>query len=609
MLARAALVTAVACSFGLARAGDAVQVASLDPLAAWRLRRLAIEGAQHVGARELRSAMATRARPWFALWRGWPPFDPLVFAADLERIATVYRRRGYYRAAIAHELAVDSDTRLVSATIRIEEHDPVRVASVTIERPPPEDSPCAAAVAEVSIPVTAGAIFTEAEYERGRLALLGACREAGHARARVEKGAVVDPLEGTAQVRYRVLPGPTCRFGKTVVDGLTSLASDVVLREVAWAPGEPFDPRLLDETRRRLLALRLFRSVRLDEEGGEAPQVDVRIVALEGPSREVRLGAGYETDEGPRGIASWRDYNFLGEARQLGVTARGSASRRTLAADFLQPHWPSPQSRLRLVFLQEQQAEDSYTLLLSRLAPRLEWDLTPRVSAFLFYRAELDLLTDVPRAVRRALPGGAPSNTVLSGFGIGLDWNGTDSLVDPSRGWAGRLAIEPVGGLLGGETSFVRAVADFRAYVPLPARIVAATRWRVGTAEPYGDTPVVPLWERFYAGGADSVRGYARRRVGPLAANDPIGGQSLLELSAELRRPITDRIGMAVFIDGGQVARGSRSYEWSAMQWGTGTGLRLSTPVGPVRADLGFPLDRRGDDTAWQVYLSIGQSF
>src|SRR4029450_97352 len=160
-------------------------------------------------------------------------------------------------------------------------------------------------------------------------------REGGYARVAVEKGARVDVREDTAAVRYHVEPGPPCIFGDVTVSGLQDVEQDVVLREVAFRPGEPFQQSLLDKTRKNLDALRLFRSVRLIEDDSGAETVDIDIALAEGERHEVRFGVGYETEEGVRGIAGWRDYNFLGGARQLGLFVPLPQLLPTLRADLL----------------------------------------------------------------------------------------------------------------------------------------------------------------------------------------------------------------------------------------------------------------------------------
>lgn len=337
--------------------------------------------------------------------------------------------------------------------------------------------------------------------------------------------------------------------------------------------------------------------------------MDIDVDLVEAPKREIRFGVGYSTEDGPRGLAAWRDYDFYGGARQLGFTARISQLRRSIAADFVQPHFPSQTSRFRLVFAQEQYDEDTYTLNQTRGSPRVEWDIVPGLAAYGFYRAELDLLSGVRRPVRERIPSAAPDTSILSGFGFGLDWNATDDLLDPTRGWILSGSVEPVGSVLGGDVDFWRAIIEGRMYQPLVFGLIGAMRLRLGGAEPTDGAKLLPLFERFYAGGINSVRGYARRRVGPLAEDEPIGGHSLVETSIELRRAITDDIGAAIFVDGGQVSLQSFDFPFGDLQYGTGFGLRYRSPVGPIRVDLGFPLEPRGDDARWQIYLSVGQTF
>src|SRR4029077_20010058 len=103
---------------------------------------------------------------------------------------------------------------------------------------------------------------------------------------------------------------------------------------------------------------------------------------------EVRFGVGYDTEEQLRGLAGWRDYDFLGGARQLGFTARASFLRRTIAADFLQPHFPGHDERVRLIVSEDQEDEETYTNDRTRLMPRIEWQPRPGLTGYAFYRLE-----------------------------------------------------------------------------------------------------------------------------------------------------------------------------------------------------------------------------
>src|SRR5207244_10867250 len=157
-----------------------------------------------------------------------------------------------------------------------------------------------------------------------------------------------------------------------------------------------------------LLALCHFRTIRIDEYKVRYPHVAVRIKVVEAPRHEVRLGVGYDTEEQLRGLAGWRDYDFLGGARQLGFTARASFLRRSIAADFLQPHFPGAHQRVRLIASEDQEDEETYTNDRARFTPRIELEPHPALTASLFYRLEYDSLSGVNRMVARRLPDLAP---------------------------------------------------------------------------------------------------------------------------------------------------------------------------------------------------------
>ncbi len=602
----------------------ALLAASLDDLDATRPLRLGavrFEGNQAIAARALREAFLMRPRRWFAVWREHPAFDPSMLRTDLRRVQALYRSRGFYHAVVAADLATPRGD-LVDVTVKIDEGAPIVVQRIDLAVEGDVLTPEQERQLHADLPLAPGDVFDEDRYIRGRTTLLAWFRQRGWARVVVERAARVDVRDDTATVRYTVDPGPLCVFGTVTVTGLDDVAPQVVRREVAFRPGEPFRQSLLDKTRQQIDALRLFRSVRLVEDDSREDTVNVEIAVAEMESREIRLGLGYDTVDGIRGTIGWRDYDFRGGGRQLGVSARVSQIARNITADFLQPHFPSQTSRVRVLFLQEQTSLDPFDLLETKLLPRIEWSVTPRLATYAFYRASIDLLSNVKRAVQVALPDADPDTSVVSGLGFGIDLNGTDDLVNPTRGGVARVSIEPVGMVLGGDVDLLRTIWEGRLYVPLVGRLGTASRFRLGSQAPTAGSTDIPLFERFYAGGIGSVRGYSRRRVGPLArdrlggakctfldCDQPLGGRSLIELSAELRHPITERFDLAGFVDAGQVSLASWDFPMRDLQYGAGIGVRFRSVIGPLRVDLAFPFDRRGDDASWQVYLAVGDTF
>src|SRR5262249_41406629 len=419
------LAVALAALLLAPRAVRAIPLDALDTQRAWRLGKLRFEGNHQVGSGALRDALVTRPRRWFVLWQQRPPFDPYTFRTDLDHIRVLYRSRGFYHAVVTSSVQVPEKGDVVNVTVSIEEGTPIRVTDVDLDV---EGITLAAhdeTLLQHLLPLEPGDVFEEARYERGRSVLRDWFRQRGYARVPVEKSARVDVRDDTATVRYRVDSGPPSVFGPVTISGLDEVDAEVVRREIAFKTGEPFQQSLLDKTRKNIDGLHLFRSVRLVEDTSRDAVVAIDIALAEAERHEVKLGVGYETEEGIRGTAGWRDYSFLGDARQLGVSVRISQLYRTIAADFLQPHFPSQTSRVRLIFLQEQTQDTTYTLNETRAMPRLEWEITPRLTTYAFYRASLNLLPqgDIKTSVRKALPQAHPSRSVASGFGFGVDLN------------------------------------------------------------------------------------------------------------------------------------------------------------------------------------------
>jgi len=584
----------------------AVPIELLDSEQPWVLRSLEVRGAAEFDHSAVTPVMTTRPRAWWAPWRAYPALDPLTLREDVERVQTLYRREGFYEATVVADATIAADERTVDVVITITEGPPVMVADVSVVLDGTHVPDFDALVAR--LPVRRGERFREHDYDAGRRDLRRAYRGAGYARVVVQKRARVDLDRHEADVTYAIVSGVPCVFGEVHVSGTTAVAPSVVLAEVAFRPGDPFRDDALERTRRQLQQTNLFTVITVGEAEGTGDVVDVEIDVREAPPRDIRVGIGYDTEEGPRGTAGWRHFNFFGGGRQLGVTARVSTIFRTGAVDFIQPHWPFPTYTTRTLAAYQQQIEESFDLDRVRLAPRLEWRPRTDLMTYLAYRFDYDTLSDVPDAVKRALPGGAPAHAIVSGLEIGGEVVLADDAIDPKHGVVFAGTIETAG--LGGDVHLVRALSVTSLYYPLGIfQLFGAARLRLGVVAPIAGDEEVPLYERLYAGGVNSVRGYERWHVGPLVDGDPLGGRTLVDMSFELRRVIVGDFGGVVFLDAGQVNLRTDEVPFDNLQFGTGVGLRYLSPVGPIRIDLGFPLDRPAGDAAWQVTLGIGRSF
>ncbi|NOT55201.1 MAG: BamA/TamA family outer membrane protein [Deltaproteobacteria bacterium] len=588
----------------------AVSLEELDPGREWRLKELHLEGNAVFSQGELRGVLLTTARPSYLVWKEFPLFDPVTFATDLQRLEHFYETRGYYQRAVTHTLDVDEPNALVTINIVVEEHTPVTVTEVTVttsgDAPsgPPVELP-------LQLPLRAGDIFTETAYQEGEQILRDAWLKNGHAHVKARRKAVVDLANDHVKVEYTVEPGPPTVFGSTRVEGTTAVDPQLVLRELSYEAGERFSLQKIADSEQKVRDLSLFRVVHVaPEPGDDKPLVVPMVVHVEEtPRRAVKLGLKYSTRDEFGAQVEWRDWNWCGDGRQLSLLLQLASVNRRLGVSFLQPHFLSPQTRALLNLRQEQSDEETFLLNATRFQSRLEHRFSPTLSGFLGYRAEFAKLNHIAPATMRAL-GEIIREGVVSGPSLGITWNTTEDPFNPQDGTVLSVLADQAGGIWGGDFHFYKITAEAKKYRSIGWQTIFATRLKIGWVEAFGNQTHIPLFERFYAGGERSVRGYGRRRLGPLSdANDPLGGLSLLEGSIELRRPLWRQLGGALFLDFGQVSRKTRDFVLDDLQFASGVGVWYPTAVGPLRLDIGFPFQAPRGDQAWQLHFSIGQFF
>jgi outer membrane protein insertion porin family len=604
------LIASLAALCALTGSASAILLDALDTSREWRVDRIEFSGNKVLITDELSDVIATKTRPWYRFWEDRPVFDPVTFGNDLERLRRFYESRGYYGTTVTYDLTVDNERGFITAKIEVSEGPPVLISDIDVEvattaadkKAPPFPK---------ELPVKRGEIFREAEYQQAEQLLRGVFLENGYAHVKTERKAEVDLDERRVRILYTVYPGPIAVFGKTEVKGTDTVDPSIVTRELVYEAGETFRQSKVVETREKILALDLFGSVRVEpvETPGAPTVVPMEVEVAEKSFREIKLGLGYGTEDEFRTQLEWRHLNWLGGGRRLSISAKYSSIIAAGTINFVQPHFLSPRTQGIVNLSYDREEEETYVRHVGRFAPRIDHRFIPTLSGFVGYRLEHDKLTEVSPAIDLAL-GEIQRKGILSGPTIGVIWNTADNPLNPTKGEVISLVIDQAGAIWGGEFKFYKMTAEAKKYIDIGWKTIFASRLKLGLADAIGSDKNFPLFERFFAGGEKSVRGYGRRRLGPLAANDdPLGGLSLIEGSLELRRPIWKEFNGAVFLDFGQVSRRSFDIPVDDLQFSAGFGVSYATPVGPLRLDIGFPFKPPRGDRSWQIHFSIGTYF
>lgn len=416
---------------------------------------------------------------------------------------------------------------------------------------------------------------------------------------------VVDRRCKTVSVTYVLDVGPRAVMGCVSIDGLKCVKRSVINHVICWREGDPYSPCPLEETEEALLGLNLFDYVKVhidDQMAEDGCSIPIYIEVMESKHHSVGLGLSYTTQLGGGVSGEWvhRNVNGRGERLELqGVLWQ--LQQEAIVAYTIPNVWQSYQD---LILKAEYEHENPLSFN----------EHSAEVSAILRTRLNCKETISYGLAFKRLHSTRSRDNGRYSLLKVPFTytWRNTDYLEDPSEGLTFSFKATPNQDLQPDYVFFFNAQATTTFYIPLDSkkRQVFAGKFLVGSITGT-NTPNVPAPERFYGGTEQTLRGYRYLTVSPLdAANQPLGGNSISVASFELRHKITQTYGVVLFYEIGNVYTPSYPEFYRKQLQSAGVGLRYYTPVGPLRLDIAFPLNRRpGIDHFAEFYFSIGQTF
>lgn len=498
----------------------------------------------------------------------------------------------------------------VPVEIRVEPGPRYTIASISIRPQRLEDRQTVAAL-EAGSGLSIGDPARAAPVLDAEAQLLSRLRDSGHPLASVvDREVVVDHDRRVMEVAWTLAPGPVAHFAAPQLEGETQVDRRLIERVAGQMKGEQYSPRRQEEVRRDILALGAFDTVRARaaERLDPAGNLPVTFTVTDRPRRAVGFSLAYETNYGPTASAYWEHRNLFGNAERLRLEAEvsrlgaGGGTEDTgfrLGASLRRPGLLDGRTSLLLELGAVRERLEAYDRDVITAGATLERP----VSENLVLRA--GPVFEVGEIGRR----GDLQPVTLVGFQMGARWDNTGSLLDPRRGFRASATVTPYQNFDEGG-SFTRILTGASTYLNLTGNggSVLALRAAFGSAIG-GDELSLPLDKRFYAGGGGSVRGYSYQGIGPRDALGRVeGGRSLLEGSIELRQRISGPIGMAVFLDAGTVGE-QEIPDFSLLRFGAGLGVRYATAIGPLRADIGIPLNREAGEGTYGLYVGLGQAF
>jgi outer membrane protein insertion porin family/translocation and assembly module TamA len=386
------------------------------------------------------------------------------------------------------------------------------------------------------------------------------------------------------------------------------------------------------ESQRKLYGLELFEFVNVEsreEAASQSPDVPMRVTVAEGKHRKVNFGVGYGTEEQGRARLRWDHLNFFGGARHAGLEGKWSSLDRGVRAEYREPFFLRSHFSLNFEGQAWQAAEPVYSLnsLGGRATLRHQANTQNFWTVSLINEYQRSLVTREALedfAVRDELialgldPTDGELTGTLSAIAFDVSRNTTNNLLDARSGYVLNGHLEQAGRWMRGSFDYWSATAEGRHYFSVGRALVLANRLRLGTIDPLGEQNSIPFYKRYFLGGSSSIRGWGRFEVSPISGFGlPIGGNTMVEGSSEVRAPLGGKFGAVAFVDYGNVWSRSGHFNPADLRYAAGPGLRYLTPIGPARVDFGYqlnPIDNlrvNGEPQRrrWRVHFSIGQAF
>lgn len=550
---------------------------------------------------------------------------------DKEILAKLLKAEGYYSAEIQTK---QSENKLL---YNIDKGQVYTVASIDFQVPEHVNN-----LPSITIPIKEG----DALRAEKLLASMRTLKEEIQAQyclfdINLSYQAAINKNYYTAYITFTLEESPEVNFGRPQLIGNTSIETSYLRNLITFEKGECFSRKQIELSRIKLLQSNLIAVADINIAKPENGEVLVTFDLTERKHRTLKAGIGYESNEGPMLISGWQHRNFLHRGQILDIESQWGEFKQNVTGSFKVPHFLDREQTLLLNSELLNEQRESYHSKFSEVGISLNKKLRKYFSGDIGSKLEYSVVSEpvsIEQNQNNENPDFVPTqdrseNYLLLSLPVGLNYNHTNALLNPRKGWSVSLNTQPFVDLENTNRLFTKTTFSTSVYLSASEwfwKPVLAMRAATGSISGISLSEV-PAHHRYYVGGGGSVRGYAYQDIGDLNIIDgedisASGGLSFSEISVEARFELNKSWGFVIFYDGGYAYSKERQPEFGKdFLYGAGLGIRYFTSFAPIRFDVATPLDQRcikngkitpcstSDaetyDDSVQIYISIGQAF
>lgn len=569
-----------------------------------KIRNITIKGNQFISSKKIKKAMKTKKRWFFSFITGSGFYREDEIKADLERIKELYHNNGYVDVAVsAPVVTLSPDKKKMFIEISVSEGEQYRIGEVSFKNNILYNNTELYQHVETAL----GEVYNKAALKRDIDNILELYTEKGYAVADVNPKIDVNRKERLISITLLITEGEIFRIGRIKIKGNQITRDKVIRREVRLDEGDIYNSKLLKRSYQRISNLNFFESVELIPNPNIQEQlIDVDVRVKEKLTGMLTVGGGYSSVDKFIVTGQITQVNLFGKGLYLKLKADLSASRTNYAISIKDPWFMDKPLSASLSIYNEVFSYPLYDKEALGGSIGLGKELSEYVSGNIAYRLEEVKISNIDENASSIIKD--QEGTRLTSSISPSIWRDTrDSFTDPTTGSKNSLSTTYAG--IGGDNYFVKALADSLWFFPFKWNTVFSLRGRVGYASGFAGKDL-PLYERFYVGGIDTVRGLGFGEGGPRdEKGDVIGGTKEFILNAEFIFPLEKNIRLKglVFFDAGSSF--DNIDDATSLRTTAGFGIRWMSPFGPIRLEWGFNFAPKFDESSNKIEFAVGGIF
>jgi len=573
------------------------------------------KGNAALSAKELRKVMQTNTKGFFSFITGSGKYEEDILQGDLERLKFLYADHGYIDMRVADSALDFRENSDLYITITVEEGAKYNISKVAHSG----NTVYADTDIQKVIKVVPNEPFSRSKILQDRLAIADLYAQKGYVTPISEKTAgklLIDPRiridreKRQVELAYVISEGVPHVLNRITIAGNQTTRDKVIRRELSLQEGELFNSTKLKSDQRRVLNLGFFDEVKFNlADGSEANTLDMDAAVTEGSRGSFNFGGGWGSIEKWTVTGGVATPNLFGLGHALEFSATLGSKLQTFSLDYTMPYFLDSQYTVGLEAYNIKREYHTYDSNSTGGSVRFGRKIAEDITGTVKYGYELVDITNVAADASARIKE-AEGSSRTSSVALILNRSTINNVMLPTKGMSTKLSGEVAGGILQGNNDFYKIILDHNLYIPLIKDTALRLRGEYAYANAYGESAKVPIFERFFGGGFDVIRGYDERSIGPQDENgEALGGNQRIVLTSEVIIPISKEFRFLTFFDMGDVYGPDEDVDIGTFKKSVGVGARLYTPFGLIKVDWGYKLKREEGESASKVHFGFGSLF